>query len=116
MGRSGDPRRRASAARGFVGLGQYVEANADRQRAGMARLGDEVATASAAGVHYWTATAMFRLSDTDAAVVAGRGAGTPMLDTENLLEIQSGCFICEQGLRPELLGTRCPGEPEGAFT
>ena len=112
MGRSGDPRRRAGA-RAFVGLGQYAEANPGRQRSARASMDEEVTAAIDAGQHYWLALAQHHLSDASAAVVAGISEGTPILDTETLRGIDTGCFICEQQLTAALLGTRCPGDPNG---
>lgn len=96
---------------GFGGTGVYVEATPTRQRSAHERHDVELAAAVRAGRHYWQAIAQFAMTDDDVRTVVGARAGAPVLDTENLLGIMVGCYVCEQQATPALIGSRCPGDP-----
>jgi hypothetical protein len=96
---------------GFGGTGVYAEATPTRQASAFARHDADLAAAQRAGRHYWQAIAQFALSETDVRAVVGQAAATPTLDTENLLGIMVGCYVCEQVATPALIGSRCPGDP-----
>lgn len=90
-----------------------VEANPARQASARASMNEEIAAALAAGSHYWLAIAQHRLSDDSARMVVGLRPGSPNLDTESLRGVDVACFICERAVSPELIGSRCSGDPTG---
>ena len=96
---------------GFGGTGVYAEATPERQASAFARHDADLAAAERAGRHYWQAIAQFAMTDDDVRTAVGQQSGMPILDTENLLGIMVGCYICEQQATPELIGSRCPGDP-----
>jgi hypothetical protein len=66
-----------------------------------------------AEVHAWVAATVHQLSDHAAKqLTSGDGTYQPHLDVESLVDVEFGCYICEQPLRRELVGKRCKGEPK----
>lgn len=84
----------------------------ERVKAASEQAERELAYATKAQTHLWNVIASYRINDATARTIAtGRGASTPVLDTENLMHIVVGCLICEQPLDSRLINRRCPGEP-----
>ena len=60
------------------------------------------------GEHLWTALVSYKMDKKSLREMRD----SPLLfDSENLLSMHLGCFICEQVYEPKLLDRRCPGEP-----
>lgn len=57
--------------------------------------------------HLWLAVAAFQLPDS--ALQDLDNPSPADLDSENLLSINVGCYVCETPLRKGLVGTICPG-------
>lgn len=62
--------------------------------------------------HLIVATAAFVIS-AESALRTFIGAEQSLLDQENLLDIQMGCYLCEQPYSIQLMNTPCPGDVSG---
>lgn len=56
------------------------------------------------GAHFWIAAAGFRIADPE--------SGKIMLDSENCMSIDVGCWFCEEPFSKRLKHRRCKGEPK----
>lgn len=74
------------------------------------RLESDLAYAKKAGDHYWTAIAMYHLSENSMRDMVN---DQMHMDMENLMSVHMGCFICEEIYSPKLAKRRCKGEPKG---
>ena len=65
------------------------------------------------GEHLWTSMALFRVPAAAIdALKAGGEMGPQMLDHENLLTIEMGCYKCEESLSRRTAFRRCTGSME----
>lgn len=80
----------------------------DRARAATAQLHADFETARKSRMHLWLAVASFRVSDLTVEHLADQ---VTLLDSENLVTVMLGCYVCEQSYTPQLRHRRCPGEP-----
>lgn len=62
------------------------------------------------GKHYWVAAAAYRVS-TEQALLASQPGNQVMLDMENLLDLQVGCFKCEKPFSSDEAYSYCEGKP-----
>jgi hypothetical protein len=81
--------------------GQGVHYSAERARVDL--------LAPENGEHVWITIAVYRMS-VEQMRAAGRGQQTH-LDMENIAQVSTCCFVCEQAYSDRLSYRKCPGEP-----
>ena len=64
------------------------------------------------GKHLWIAVVTYGLSDQEVASAFKSGEPLRMGAERIVIGPDVGCLVCEEPFRPELLGSRCPGEPK----
>jgi hypothetical protein len=97
---------------GIHPTGIVQEITPTRQNAGMARLNALMADAERTGAHVWTVNTCHLITADQAARVAADEQAGILLDADSLVAVAPGCFRCEEIITPELLRTRCAGDPE----
>jgi hypothetical protein len=59
--------------------------------------------------HLWVAIATYHLSES---ALLNSDSEQMLMDSENLLAVNFGCFICEEPYSKKVLKHRCKGEPK----
>ena len=76
------------------------------------KMDKEIEYAVKAGEHLWTAIVTY-LSSKQALRDNYENNQPLNMDSENLLQVHVGCFICEEPFEPKMLDRRCKGQPKG---
>lgn len=78
------------------------------------KLEKEIEYHTKAEKHLWNTIAMF-LNSEENVRAAYAGKESIIMDTENLMTLYVGCFICEEPYEPSMIGKRCKGQPKGTL-
>jgi hypothetical protein len=82
------------------------------QRVAAERFEATLARAAATQRHVWVAMLTHLMDDVTARMMCvGQEHTDVVFGLSTLAATNMGCFLCEQPLRPGLVGGRCPGEP-----
>jgi hypothetical protein len=88
-----------------TGTGIHQHVSAERIKSKTERFDEAVRVAGISGDHVWVALVSHHVHNPEEFVKSAH------LDSESVVSVGLGCYVCEELFQPRLLRRRCPGQP-----